>query len=685
MTEQQTVQIAEAKGRPMLHWVGKRPLDHVTAYPAQLVETFNPTAEETAAQGLLFHGDNNDVLAWLLAHGYRGKVNLIYIDPPFDSGADYVRRVELRGMRRLKLDGEPQTLGEQIQYTDIWANDSYLQFMYERLLLLRELLAEHGNVFLHCDDVKNFLLRSILEEVFSGNFRNEIIWKRTTSTGLAQKRCGTIHDTIYWYSKSYEYTFSMQYHEYDEEYLKRAREDEDGRLYIPIPTGNPGPRPNLYYEYKGFLPHPNGYKWTREKMERFDQQGRLIFPEDKTGRIQYKQYLDEMEGVKLQDIWTDVPAVNPVAHERTAYPTQKPEALLERIVRMASNPGDLVLDCFVGSGTTAAVAQKLGRHWIAADINKGAVQTTSKRLQTIIQEQIEAGAQPRQLVFQTSEVSEDLGGLAEDAPPPAALSFSVYRVNDYDLQIQHNEAVNLAVELVGIQRTKTDTFFDGTLGRRLVKIVPFNHPLTPLDLQLLQDELSARPDEGRDVTVVCLGKEIAVDAWLEEYNRHRPVNKIQVIELRTDQKYGKFFLHQPAQAQMRIERVQTSEVFEVDHANKTGPGGKGSTSSKVPPETSEVLVVEIEDFISPTIVERLEMDTPLFKAQIPDWRAMVDVVMIDTSYDGEVFDIALSDVPERKDDLVEGRYELPAPDGETVVAVKIIDMLGEEVLVTAEV
>jgi hypothetical protein len=325
------------------------------------------------------------------------------------------------------------------------------------------------------------------------------------------------------------------------------------------------------------------------------------------------------------------------------------------MIRASSNPGDVVLDCFVGSGTTAAVAQKLGRRWIAADINKGAIQTTSKRLQTVIQEQIESGAEPRQLrltqtseVLKTSEVSE----VSEVAP--ATLSFSVFRVNDYDLQIQHNEAVNLAVEHVGIDRTKTDTYFDGTLGRRLVKIVPFNHPLTLLDLQTLTDELEARKDE-RDVVVVCLGKETAVDPWLEQYNKNRPINKIEVIELRTDQKYGKFFVHQPAQAQVDVRRQD----------------GK--------------VVVEIEDFISPTIVERLEMDTPIFRAKITDWRAMVDCVMIDLDYDGEVFDIHRSDVPERKDDLVEGQYEMDAPEGETTVAVKIIDMLGEEVLVTQDV
>ena len=136
--------------------------------------------------------------------------------------------------------------------------------MYERLVLTKELLTSNGNIFLHCDDTKNFLLRGILEEVFSGHFVNEIIWKRSTSTGLAQKRCGTLHDTIYWYSKNDGYKFNMQYHEYEDKYLDRAREDENGRLYIPIPTGNPGPRPNLYYEYKGAIFKWHWYDWVVE-------------------------------------------------------------------------------------------------------------------------------------------------------------------------------------------------------------------------------------------------------------------------------------------------------------------------------------------------------------------------------------------------------------------------------------
>jgi len=684
------IKIKPAKGRPMLTWVGKRPLKSVTAFPAQHVETFDPVKSPTAIAspplpngvahvdptlekggeggfdvwkdwpdsypkgGLLFHGDNKEVLAHLLANGFRGKINLIYIDPPFDSGADYVRKVELRGVAgTTKIEGETYTLGEQIQYTDIWVNDNYLQFMYERLMLLKELLAESGSIFLHCDDSKNYLLRVILDEVFSPEgFRNEIIWKRSTSTGLSSRRCGTLHDTIYWYTKGQDYNFFMQYHKHDEDYLKRARKDESGRLYIPIPTGNPGPRPNLYYEYKGYWPHPNGYKWTKEKMEEYDRKGRLMFPENKDGRIQFKQYLDEMEGVKLQDLWTDVYSVNPVAHERLGFPTQKPTALIDRIISMVTKSGDLVLDCFVGSGTTVESAQRLGCRWVGCDINKGAIQTTSKRLQTIIHEQIGAGLKPAPTLPGIEKNQADI------VPEPAQHAFTCWRVNDYDLQIQHNEAVNLACEHIGIERMRSDSFFEGVLGKKLVKIVPFNHPLSPLDLEEIKRELEARPEEDRNIVAVCLGKELAAEAWIEDWNRLRKgknaINKIEVIELRTDPKYGKFIAHKPALAKVSIQR------------------------------TKDKLKVTVEDFISPTIIDRLEIDIQVFKAKITDWRSMVDCIMIDSAYNGEVFNVVLSDVPEKKTDLVSGSYELSAPEGKTTVAVKIIDMLGEEVIVTKD-
>ena len=637
MTQQQTVSIAEAKGRPMLHWVGKRPLDYVTAFPAQLVEIFNPTSEQTDAQGLLFHGDNKDVLAWLLAHGYRGKVNLVYIDPPFNTGVDYVRKVRPRGIRMEKLEGEGYSFTEQIQYANNWHIDAYLQFLYEKLLLAKETLADDGVIFVRMDVHFGYYLRAIADEVFGrDHFQNEIVVNRIRKnvTKKGRRNIPNAVDYLYVYFKGPEAEYKYV--------LRELPETRPGYWHNMDSPGIPGPR-ELVLDGKTYYPSPGVHlKFPQVQAEEMWRKG-LIRENPKTGALEY--WVEEKDHENLVSDWTDIPGYS----FKTGYPTENSEQLLERVILAGSRAGDLVMDFFVGSGTTAAVAQKLGRRWIAADINKGAIQTTSKRLQTIICEQIEAGTTPQQVAFQTSEVFET------SEVSPAALSFSVYRVNDYDLQIQHNEAVNLAVELIGIERTKMDAFFDGTLGRRLVKITPFNHPLTLLDLQLLQDELKARPDEERDVVVICLGKETVVDPWLEEYNKHRPVNKIEVIELRTDQKYGKFFVHQPAQAQVHIQRQDGN------------------------------ITVEIEDFISPTIAERLEIDTPLFKAQIPDWRAMVDVVLIDTAYDGDVFDINLSDVPQKKNDLVNGHYELAAPDGSTTVAIKIIDMLGEEVLITAEV
>lgn len=659
------VQISTAKGRPMLTWVGKRPLRHVVAFPAQYIEAFDPLRSGARSDGdlwrewpaayprggLLFHGDNKEVLAHLLANGFRGKVNLVYIDPPFDSGADYVRKVTLRGSKgTAKLDGEGYTLGEQLQYTDIWANDNYLQFMFERLLLLRELLTQDGVLYLHADTNRGYALRSVLDEVFGADhFRNEIVWQRTTAHSDTEGRFGEVHDTILCYAKGDTNTWSDLYSPYSEDYLDSKYtlvESGTGRRYRLGDLTAPGPRPNLEYEWRGIKPPP-GRCWAvqSDKMDEYERQGRIVLA--KSGMPQYKRYLDEMKGVPLQDVWTDVPPVNPMADERLAYPTQKPEALLDRLIRASSSPGAVVLDCFIGSGTTAAVAQKLGRRWIACDINKGSIQTTSRRLQTIIREQTEQAAQPHQT--ELSGVDE-----VEKPPAPAQLSFAVYRVNDYDLAIQHLEAVNLACEHLGVERTRTDRYFDGTLGKRLVRIIPFNHPLTVLDLEDLQREIKARPGEDRGVVLVCLGKEPAADAWVAEWNQMRrgkeAVNRIEVIELRTDPKYGKFFKHDPARARVKVRRERGT------------------------------VVVEIQDFISPSIIERLDQQAGLLKPKIDDWRAMVDCVLIDANYDGKVFKITLADVPERKSHLVAGRYEIPGNRIGPTIAVKVIDMLGEEVL-----
>jgi len=659
MAEGQKVEIKEAKGRPMLTWVGKQSLRHVTAFPAQHIESFSagdmnqdPEVWRDWPQvypkgGLLFHGDNKEVLAHLLANGFRGKVDLIYIDPPFDSGANYVRRVSLRGENGVaKIDGEAYTLGEQIQYTDIWANDNYLQFMYERILLFGELLIDGGSFYMHCDSRRNYLLRMILDEVFgSENFRNEIVWKRTSAHSDAAY-FGQIHDTILFFSKGKPSIWNEPLIDYEDWYIERyyRYKDEDGRQFKSGDLSAYGLSGGGYtYTWNGI----EGYwRCPIETMQKLDEEGKIYYT--KNGIPRLMQYLDEMNGTPVQSLWDDIQPIVSWSTENIGYPTQKPNFLIERIISASSNPGDIILDCFNGSGTTAIVAQRLGRRWIGCDINKGAIQTTTKRLQTIIQEQFES----------LHDEQDELPGLeeGEESFNPSQLSFAVYRVNDYDLQIQHNEAVELACEHIGIQRTKGDAFFDGIHGRKLAKIIPFNHPCTPLDLEEIKRELQTRPEEERDITVVCLGKETAVDAWLENWNRLRKrgdvPNKIDVIELRTDPRYGKFFIHQPATAKVDIHRV------------------------------NKKIVVNVQDFISPSIIERLKGQAGILAPQIDDWRSMVDTIMIDPAYNGEVFNISLADVPERKDDLVAGNYELETQTGETTVAVKITDMLGEEILIT---
>ncbi len=654
----------------MLTWVGKRPLRNVVAYPAQLVEQYTAHTGESAdagqgdwpeglAQGgLLFHGDNKDVLAYLLANGFRGKVKLIYIDPPFDSGANYVRNITLRGLKITKVEGEGYTFGEQIQYADIWANDNYLQFMYERLLLLKELLTEDGSLYLHCDYHKSHLLRVLLDEIFGGdNLIAEIVWQRSDSHNDATYY-GVVHDTIFAYSKTGKPLFNQIFLPISQRTADnwyRHIEEGSGRRYNLGNLVSPHPRPNLMYEWQGIKPPAMGWRVSKERMAELDAKGLLVIVgsgERKTLKI--KQYLDESKGRLLTTWWDDISQLRGYGSndEKTDYPTQKPEELISRIITVSSGPGDITLDCFLGSGTTTTVAQKLGRRWIGCDINKGAIQTTCKRLQAILQEQAEALAKRPQAKLPLFQQDEN-----QDEPPrPAQLSFAVYRVNDYDLQIQHNEAVELACEHIGVTRTRSDAFFDGTLGKRLVKIIPFNHPLSPLDLEEIRRELAGRPEESRDVVVVCLGKELAADAWLDEWNRLRRQgdfpNKIEAIELRSDPRYGGFFTHQPAQAQVDVQR------------------------------TEQGIEVIIQAFISPTIIERLKQQAGVLAPQIEDWRAMVDSVMIDPDYNGQVFNVALAVVPEKKSDLVQGKYLLPAPEAETTVAVKITDMLGEEVLVT---
>jgi adenine-specific DNA-methyltransferase len=347
-----------------------------------LFEQQNPRVDDF--RNRLVWGDNKLVMASLLQE-FKGKVDLIYIDPPFDVGADFSMSVAI-GDEKEEIEKEQSTL-EMVAYRDIWGKgtDSFLQMIYERIVLARELLNDRGLIYVHIGWFVSHQVKSILDDVFGNTqFLNQIIWKRQTAhsdIGQGSQHLGRIHDVIFLYSKSDKFTWNMQYTPYSQEYAEsfyKFVEPKTGRLYqlgdITAPGG--ATKGNPYYEFLGIT---RFWRFSQEKIKKLYEEGRIV--QTKPGTVpRQKRYLDEMQGIPLQDLWLDINTVQPQSFEKTGYGTQKPEALLERIISLASNEGDLVADFFCGSGTTGAVAERLGRKWIMADLGRFAIHTSRKRL-----------------------------------------------------------------------------------------------------------------------------------------------------------------------------------------------------------------------------------------------------------------------------------------------------------------
>jgi DNA modification methylase len=354
----------------------------------------------------LYYGDNLDVLR---RHVDDASVDLVYLDPPFNSNASYnVLFAEKDGTQaasQIKAfedtwewnEDAARALEEVIEAggrtaeamrafrTFLGDSDmmAYLAMMAPRLIELRRVLKTTGSIYLHCDQTASHYLKLLLDSVFGPQqFRSDIIWKRTTSHNDARRNWGDVVDCILYYVKCDEAGFHRQFGAYDEAYLtsKYRHVDAAGRRYRLSDLRSPHPRPNLTYTYKGYQPHPNGWALSRERMEELDRKGRLEFPKKPTGRIQLRRYLDERSGMPISNVWDDIRPINAMAQERLGYPTQKPEALLERIIKASSNEGDIVLDPFCGCGTTIAAAQKLNRHWIGIDITHLAITLIRSRL-----------------------------------------------------------------------------------------------------------------------------------------------------------------------------------------------------------------------------------------------------------------------------------------------------------------
>jgi DNA modification methylase len=308
-----------------------------------------------------FWGDNKLVMASLL-RSFKGKVDLIYIDPPFDVGADFSMQVQI-GDESEQIEKDQSTL-EMVAYRDTWGKgtDSYLHMLAERLLLLKELLTEKGSIYVHCDWRTNSYIRLLLDDVFGRDlFASEIKWKRVVSTGSSKsisRKYPVIDDSILFYTKSTSYVWNTQYNDYTEEYKKRFTQKDE----------------------RGFFYWDNLKSYSKDTLDRLIENDRIKLPLVEGRNPRVKNYLHEGKGVVVDNLWTDIVPVNSQANEDTAYATQKPEALLERIIQASSNEGDLVMDAFCGSGTTGAVAERLGRRWLMCDLGRFAIHTSRKRM-----------------------------------------------------------------------------------------------------------------------------------------------------------------------------------------------------------------------------------------------------------------------------------------------------------------
>ncbi len=431
----------------------------------------------------LIWGDNKLILSSLKNGPMReeierqGGIKLIYIDPPFDVGADFSMDIEIGDDTFTK---KPNIL-EEIAYRDTWGKgaDSFITMIHERLVLIRDLLAEDGSIYVHCDWRVNSYMRMVLDEVFGTSmFRSEIIWKRKTGRGQTNKvptEFGTQTDTVLFYTKTAKNIFRDVTKPLREEYIRDFYKytDDNGRIYRIADLSSPSPRPNLTYEYKGYSPPKNGWAISKERMEQWDKEGRLVFPKEKTGRIQRKRFLDENEGEVVQNLWDDISIAGPQSNERLDYPTQKPEALLERIIQASSNEGDLVADFFCGSGTAAAVAEKLGRKWIVADLGKFAIHTTRKRM-IQVQRQLKSEGKD----YRAFEIL-NLGKYERQHYIGVNPNL---RETEQQKQLEEKEAAFVDLILRAYRAEKTDGFktFNGKKAGRLVAVGPVNLPVTRL-------------------------------------------------------------------------------------------------------------------------------------------------------------------------------------------------------------
>ncbi len=661
--------------KPRLIWQGKeRRPKTAEPVPAQTVEIIRPfyanpnqSALNLAYEGapdsrLIWTNDNLVALESLLAGdeaypSLEGKIDLIYIDPPFAVQSDFKINIEIENG---VTDEKSPTLIEELAYRDTWRAglDSYLSMMRDRLLLLKRLLAPTGSIYVHCDWHAGHYLKVLMDEVYGyENFKAEVIWKRTAGRADAGAY-GAIHDTLFLYSVSGKYTFNEVHQDYDEAYIKShyTQSDPDGRRYMSDNLTGAGPGPARTFGNKTLHP-PSGRHWAYDQIgiDALMKQGRIVWTTSDLPRV--KKYMDEAKGVRVNDVWTDISPINSQAHEAKGFPTQKPLPLLQRVIETSSNPGDLILDCFCGSGTTAVAAETMKdkdnnptrRRWIAIDCGKFAIHTTRKRL-------IEANAKP----FAVQNVGFYERGKKWSGIESKSAEAKRYRTALIELYGGH------ADDIEGF------AFLHGMKGAAWIHVGPLDAPVTAEVVEAAARECAE--NGGRRLEVLTADIEI-------DFNRSD-------IEARQHISIGLKVIPQAALEEVRKRLQRKTKGAVEEDAGDSGLHFFSPPEFEVritPTETGKSVTVELTRVNMGSLEDSLQSQNPKRRAEIKkaitDWKALVDYWAVDWEYNGQFFRNDWQTFRTRKNKNIALQaarsYETEAT-GSRSIAVKVTDIFGND-------